>query len=298
MKKIFTKYIAVLFFISLSYQTTRGQIIYTDITDTTITKTSSQSGTSSFRFDVNNDGIDDFNFAVRATITTASGCPGINPPSKTGLSAWAAPMPPFSNFIADTAGFAASLDSTNTIGTSLSWSSAQQSYLYDLSYTFPSCSWDSTQEGVWQLDDTSFIGLKFKIGASIHYGWVRASLHYGYNISGEMEVSITIFDFAYNNVPDEPLIAGQMPIIPGVFNPSLRELISVYPNPAGEYLMVDNSSSNEFIFTISSSRGDVVVSKNISSSERINLSTLKAGAYLYSITNGKSVLKNGTFIKK
>lgn len=298
MKKYFTKYITILFFISFSFLKTNGQIIYTDITDTTITKASTQSGTSSYRFDINNDGNDDFTFGVRATVTTASGCPGISPPSKTGLSAWAAPMPPFYDFIADSAGLAARLDSTDSIGSSHSWSSAQQSYLYNLFYTFPSCTWDSTQEGIWQNEDTSYIGVKFKIGASIHYGWVRASLHYGFNITGDMEVSVTIFDFAYNNVPGEALLAGQMPVIPGIFNPAFANLISVYPNPAGEYLIVENTIKSELSFTITSLRGNVVMKNNISSSARIDLSFFKAGVYQYSISNGKELIKTGTFIKE
>lgn len=49
-----------------------------------------------------------------------------------------------------------------------------------------------------------FLGMKFSAGTNIHYGWVRLSL----DTLDPSGLKLTIHDFAYNSVADQPINAG------------------------------------------------------------------------------------------
>lgn len=53
------------------------------------------------------------------------------------------------------------------------------------------------------LGTTSFAGVRFDAGGNTYYGWVRLS-------SSADATSVTIHDFAYMNLPDTPIDAGDM----------------------------------------------------------------------------------------
>lgn len=56
--------------------------------------------------------------------------------------------------------------------------------------------------GEWPGNGKRFMGVKFKIGENIHYGWVRLSVPWDCR-------SFTVFDYAYEDVPGKDLRAGQ-----------------------------------------------------------------------------------------
>lgn len=55
--------------------------------------------------------------------------------------------------------------------------------------------------GNFSNNNQRFVGLKFSIGTNTHYGWARVSCPN--NAS-----SMTIYDYAYNTVPNQPINAG------------------------------------------------------------------------------------------
>ncbi len=58
----------------------------------------------------------------------------------------------------------------------------------------------------WCNVDDKYLGLRFKIGASYHYGWARLDVaHNGGNW--------LIKDYAYNTVAGQPIDAGEMPVM-------------------------------------------------------------------------------------
>ena len=60
----------------------------------------------------------------------------------------------------------------------------------------------SCSYGVWCDVQDKFIGVQFKIGSNIHYGWARLDVATNGNIW-------TLKDFAYNKTPDASINAGQ-----------------------------------------------------------------------------------------
>jgi len=67
-----------------------------------------------------------------------------------------------------------------------------------VSSTGPQCA------GPWRNAFGRYLGLKFKAGRKIHYGWARLSIRVvGYDITA------TLTGYAYETVPNKPIIAGQ-----------------------------------------------------------------------------------------
>jgi hypothetical protein len=54
-----------------------------------------------------------------------------------------------------------------------------------------------------------YLGLKFVMGGEVHYGWARLSVTLG-NQKQFDDVSGTLTGYAYETVPDKPIIAGQI----------------------------------------------------------------------------------------
>ena len=62
----------------------------------------------------------------------------------------------------------------------------------------------SSTLGVWPNSVDRYLGLKLIVGANAYYGWVRMQVSVGVN-----PFSCTIKDYAYNSVPNQPIVAGQ-----------------------------------------------------------------------------------------
>ncbi|MFM7636491.1 MAG: hypothetical protein ACKO5W_01325, partial [Crocinitomicaceae bacterium] len=71
-----------------------------------------------------------------------------------------------------------------------------------------------------------FLGMKFSAGTSIHYGWVRLSLD-SLDPSG---LKLTIHDFAYNTVADQPINAGD-PSASVISQAALEDKVSFFITP-------------------------------------------------------------------
>jgi hypothetical protein len=54
-----------------------------------------------------------------------------------------------------------------------------------------------------------YLGLKFVVDGEVHYGWARLSVTLGHHRQSD-DVSGTLTGYAYETVPDRPIIAGQI----------------------------------------------------------------------------------------
>jgi hypothetical protein len=64
--------------------------------------------------------------------------------------------------------------------------------------------WAGKGDGV----SNRYLGLKFVVGGEVHYGWARLSVTLGHHRQFG-DVSGTLTGYAYETVPDKPIIAGQ-----------------------------------------------------------------------------------------
>jgi len=61
--------------------------------------------------------------------------------------------------------------------------------------------YDTHAEGMWANAGQKFMGVKFKIGENIHYGWVRLSVSH-------LCTNFTVYDYAYEDEPGKAIKAG------------------------------------------------------------------------------------------
>jgi hypothetical protein len=78
--------------------------------------------------------------------------------------------------------------------------------------------------GKWIDVDNRYLGLKFKIGGEIHYGWARLNAH---NQAGLITGTLT--GYAYETIPNKPIIAGATK---GPNEISIQEPDAALPTPA------------------------------------------------------------------
>lgn len=65
--------------------------------------------------------------------------------------------------------------------------------------------WAGSGKGV----SNRYLGLKVVIRGEVHYGWARLSVSLGHQRHFN-DVSGTLTGYAYETVPDKPIVAGQM----------------------------------------------------------------------------------------
>ena len=124
----------------------------------------------------------------------------------------------------------------------------------------------------------SFIGVKFKLGANTHYGWLRV-----HSTSGV----ISLLDYAYNDTPGAPINAGDTTLSIGEFENTLNA--KIYPNPARDYIIVQSSSiiDEAILINLEGKTIELTINNNY-----IDISKITPGFYmLYIKVNEKSTMK-------
>jgi hypothetical protein len=180
-----------------------SKIIYTDVTPDSVIAGSNS--TNHYGLDFNNDGIIDFTFSVYIGASGSCGGAGgflvsyieVNP---AGVG----------NAIAESNSFPSILDSLSTIGDSLSSWSASNNQILTYSFFNPGsgdidgggfrCS--SYRKGEW-AGQSKYAGFKFEIAGHSYFGWARLK------VNGIGIPSLTVMSYAYNSIPNQPILAGQ-----------------------------------------------------------------------------------------
>ncbi len=122
-----------------------------------------------------------------------------------------------------------------------------------------------------------YFGFKFEILGNLHYGWMRMDV-------SSTSVEMTIKDWAYNAIPDEPIAAGQTTSLTGVtaFN---TETILCYPNPSttGVFNLRSGTASWEGI-EVTDIHGQVILKKSMWEEHNLQLNLSDQPSGLYFIT--------------
>jgi len=59
--------------------------------------------------------------------------------------------------------------------------------------------------GPWANVTNRYLGLKFQIDGKTHYGWARLSVR----VKGPLQITATLTSYAYETIPNKPILAGQ-----------------------------------------------------------------------------------------
>ncbi len=271
-----------------------AQIVYTDIIpDKTL-------NSGSYNIDLNNDGLNDFTFTAWWTFL---GCGGncyirldttrIKP---TGLS-WVSDY---------TNGQAAKLNSGDSINASSPlWTNFQPQLLYNnrgdcslpLGYCTPAQAFVLPHYlpsfGIWHSVVDKYLALKIQVTGNIYYGWARLD-------AGGDGLDIKIKDYAYNSIPNQPILAGQTTAT-GIIENSFATSIRLFPNPATNHLTISMGSNNKKVeVAIAYITGKIIYPTTSTNSENIEVNTedFATGVYLVRIQSADFIATKKLFIEK
>lgn len=128
-------------------------------------------------------------------------------------------------------------------------------------------------------EGNSYIGTTFKLGANIHYGWLRVN-----SASGV----ITLLDYAYNNTPNTGIDAGTTTLGIEDYNNNLK--VSYSPNPTKDIIHIQTEKTIEEAHLIDALGRTTLL--NISNN-KVNITTVPNGIYFLHVKS-----ENHTAIKK
>lgn len=248
-----------------------AQIVYTDVIPDVVRGCNYPSPCGAdFLIDLNNDGINDFTFAPRAHSFSCGNC-SPNPVNILGTRDSALVISTAQSWIVDTVG---GFDLNKSMDSSLAWTNAE----YNLAQNGERCmactngngSHKVTQgiTGNWQNVSGKFMGLKIKMGSDFYYGWIKL----GVSIAS-YSVSITIMEYAYNSIPNQPILAGQTTVT-GITENSFASSINVFPNPANNYLTIALGNNTKKVeVTIADITGKIIYTNIATNTQKVEVNT-------------------------
>ncbi len=130
----------------------------------------------------------------------------------------------------------------------------------------------------------SYIGTTFKIGTTKYYGWVLV------NVNNDV---VTVKKYAYNNIAEQPITAGQTT---GIETNETIEFISIYPNPTSDFVSFNQPEMIKSV-TIYSITGQKLF-ESFDVQRTISLENFPKGTYLFTMETisgrplSKKVVKN------
>jgi hypothetical protein len=147
-------------------------------------------GKVSYKLDLNHDGITDFTLRESPCRSCGGGTVlSVLPVSRNGVSGFTTKY---------RSGWAFALKPGTLIGT-------RQQFLGRLmAWAGTSGDGGTDDVGSWVNVKNRYLGLKFKIAETTHYGWARLSVK-----AGVRTITATLTGYAYETIPNKPIIAGK-----------------------------------------------------------------------------------------
>lgn len=205
-KKLYAFIVGALIFSASS----TAQIVSTDVNPDIVRSCNYPTCEGGYSIDLNNDSIIDFTLLPKGRGFSCGNCSS-QPVASLGTRDSAVIISTSQSWIADTTkGYALN----RPIDSSLGWTNA----LHVLADNGERCllcpgtsprprSYRGTQglSGPWANVSGKYLALKVQAGTDFYYGWVKL----GVSIAA-YSVSIRIMEYAYNSVPNQPILAGQV----------------------------------------------------------------------------------------
>jgi hypothetical protein len=299
MKKPLLKAFYAFIIMMLSLSTTKAQIVFTDLNPDILRNCNPNSGCSgNYSLDFNNDGINDFVLSPEKRQRSCGACSSLILQIRDGYAAEI--ISTDHSWIADTIGgyaLNAVIDST------LGWTNAD----HTLSSALPACVActtfpghghhfeGSTTSGPWSNIQGKYLALKTQVGTDFYYGWIKLGVANNINF-----VTITVMEYAYNAIPNEPILAGQT-MTTGIRETTFASSINLFPNPADNHLTIDFGSKNEEVkVTIADITGKVVYRTIATDTQRVDVNTndFAKGIYVVQIQGKDFIAAKKLVIEK
>ena len=230
----------IIFFLSLfSFSLAKATIIVKDIPDFTF------NSNSTLAFDFNSDGIAEFTFEEMGGVGTFYDPDSAN----------------FIGYGSINSGYGWDVMKFLTAGHLISSSSLFEG----LGDAFINPMWANSSD-IFPAGD-SYIGTRFKIGTSTYYGWILV------NSTGGSSGTITVKSYAYNNLANASITAGQT-LGTTDFNTNFN--LKIYPNPTTDFVFIETEKNINSI-SVYNMKGEKVTAKINNNS--IDFSQFASGIY-------------------
>ena len=257
-----------------------AQIVYTDV-DPDLTITQTDIGSTVYALDINNDGITDATLTASRTSTNNSVFLGTSNGSQALMCC---PI-----LLTKAINFNVFIGS-DASGTGASWTNDQQGRLRQVPTSggggHGGWGGNPIPFGDWSNPMDRYLAIRFSLGGDWYYGWVRVSVSAGAN-------SFTIRDYAYNGVPGEGILAGDMGSISTGISSSALQGMQVTPNPFTTTLSIalPTGTTGAVSYTVLSLLGQAVITRTVAansgpSSITLDLAWLAPGTYLLEMQTG------------
>ena len=266
MKKLVLKKLSTFIVTAMLFSATaNAQIIYTDvIPDSTIYCVGNP--TLNYNLDLNNDANNDFILTAYYYGMQYISCVYASPLNgnalkDTSINTINVPIPLQFNTVID-----------SNLLLQQSWDTSGYNVLKKIGIPGPPGLWDNLSD--------YYLGLKLLQSGQTYYGWVRLRVDVTSSYA-----SFIIRDYAYNSIPNQPILAGET-IATGVIENSFASSICLFPNPANNHLTISFGSNNKKVeVTIADITGTIIYKTSAFAAQKIEVNTKEfaEGVYLVQV---------------
>jgi hypothetical protein len=237
-----------------------AQVVYTDVNpDYTADDDNNANGLTIVGLDLNNDATPDF--VLAAGDTTDAGVR-----FRYTLVAPAAAANAIAGETPSGFDYALALNLNDAINNTLNWIAATNTMAYNVDSANP---YNENWNGVTD----KYLGLKFSVGANVHYGWARLDVQ----AIGDVW---TLKDYAFNATPDAAINAGQTA---GINTNEMESLVHFVNQPNNTVKVVINGGLTNGNISLISSTGQVVSSSAVDGETfTVDMNGLAPGIYVIS----------------
>ncbi len=154
---------------------------------------------------------------------------------------------------------------------------------------------NDTVWGLWDSLADYYLGLRLLLSGQTHYGWVRLRVDVTNSYA-----SLIVKDYAYNSIPNQPILAGQT-VATGINENSFASSVHLFPNPATNHLTIALSSNNKKAeVSIADITGKVIYTTSATEVQKIEVNTedFARGIYVVQIQSADFVGTKKLVIEK
>ena len=184
----------------------------------------------------------------------------------------------------------------DAIGPAQTWQDESLSYLRRWSSHV-----NGSYIGEWIYETDKYLGLALNTSGLTYYGWVRLDV----TVDASADACICIIkDYAYNSIPNQPILAGQT-MTTGIIENTLALSMNLFPNPASDELTTDFTLEEpaDVQFGLYDIVGNYIVlasEENYAAGphrKSINVEQVPPGIYQLAIKTNKSVISHKVIVQ-
>ncbi|MEX2379839.1 MAG: T9SS type A sorting domain-containing protein [Vicingaceae bacterium] len=257
-----------------------AQIVYTDITDTTLVNNGDY-----FDISLNNDGT----MEVRLTMTKSIfsypsysmyiklDMAKVQPLNSADVNMSFSATSSYSSSF----GVAMALSNNQTINNSLNTWSNTSAYVGGYADIRTSSTSYTTSVGQFPGAGDKYLGVKFTVGSNVHYGWVRLDM-------SSMSDSLTIKDYAYESKSNTPIAAGDTGLTVGVNKIKHTKQFDFYATEGR--VVLKNKLEGATVLSVYDLSGKLIEERELNIGQTdVTMKQSLSGVYIVELRNGEGV---------